>query len=624
MRLLKWASIILGGLLGVVVVVAILAIGIGVFLFDRKQAATVPAGYKRVTAQYVTSADGTRLAVELWLPADLASGKRIPALIKATPYWRAGELTLIGKGLATWLAPDIGTEPDVPVLNQRGYAVATVDVRGTGASFGTIKIMFSDAEVNDYDAVATWITKQPWSNGKVGAYGFSYRGISAASMASLSNPAIKAVAPLFDLTDLYLLGNPGGAYASYLLHAWGAQTRELNLGRPPCAGDTVCEIALKGPKRVDSDTNGALLAAALAEHEKSYNVDACARAAPARDDKICDSGSSLGSVSPLARKAKIEARNLPMFVLTGWLDESSPAQVLHRFNTFANPQEVVLGPFTHGGFQGDDPFAPNGPMAMTFRQQTEAMADFFDRYLRDKPGAPISKSVRYYVIGESRWKTSPSWPPAGSAPVHWYPQASRGLVDTAPDAGSDAYKVDFNATTGSLSGYRGQVDLSQTNYGDRAAADAHLLAYTSAPLATDMEIAGNPIAHVRLASTASDGLLIVYLEDVSPQGRVTYVSQGVLHLVHRKPATPEAAAGSADPLHSYLRADMTAMVPGVAEDVTVAISPIAALIRKGHRLRVTIAGADAVNLERVPAKGDATLTIERGAGTYVELPVMGR
>ncbi len=622
MRALKWIGIGIGGLLGAVIVVAILAIGIGAWLFDRKQAATVPAGYKRITAQYVTSGDGTKLAVELWLPANLAAGKKIPALIKATPYWRARELTWIGKGLATWLAPGIVTEPDVPILNARGFAVATVDVRGTGASFGTIRIMFSDAEVDDYDSVANWITRKPWSNGKIGAYGFSYRGISAANMASLSNPAIKAVAPLFDLTDLYLLGYPGGDYATYLLHAWGAQTRELNLGRVPCGGDFVCAIALKGPKPVDGDTDGTMLAAAIGEHEKSYNVDACARAAPARDDTICDSGQSLDSVSLLARKPRIEARNLPMFVLTGWLDESSPAQVLNRFNTFSNPQEVVLGPFTHGGFQGDDPYAPSGPMAMTFRQQTNAMADFFDRYLWDSPSRPITKSIKYYVIGESRWKSSATWPPAGSVSIKWYPRASHGLSVAAPATGSDAYKVDFAATTGALSGYRGQVDLSRTDYGDRAAADAHLLVYTSEPLAYDVEIAGSPLAHLQLASTSPDGLLIVYLEDVSPKGHVTYVTQGVLHLAHRKLAPTQSTARSADPLHTYLRADMTAMVSGVAEDVTLALSPIAAQIRKGHSLRMSIAGADADNLERLPAQGEVTLTIERGNGTYIELPIV--
>jgi predicted acyl esterase len=135
-----------------------------------------------------------------------------------------------------------------------------------------------------------------------------------------------------------------------------------------------------------------------------------------------------------------------------------------------------------------------------------------------------------------------------------------------------------------------------------------------------MEIVGNPVAHIRLSSTAADGLLIVYLEDVAPNGRVTYVSHGLLRLAFRKLASGDDSAISADPFHTYRRADMMAMTPGTFQNVTVAISPIAALIGKGHRLRIAFAGADAGNLEQLPKAGAATLTIARGDETYVEVP----
>jgi len=618
-RFLKWVGIGFAGLFMLVAVAAISAIVIGTLLFYHRTRATVPAGLARNSSVYVTSVDGTKIAIDVWLPETLKPGQHVPALIKATPYWRSRQLTWVGKALVTFLAPDLAIEPDVEILNARGYAVVVGDARGTGASFGTLKIMFSDAEVNDYSSIADWIAKQSWSNGKIGAYGFSYRGISAANMASLSNPHIRAVAPLFDLTDLYLLAYPGGTFAQYLLTTWGAQTHELNAGLAPCEGSFVCEIAIEGPKPVDSDSDGSMLRAASAAHAANYDVRRCARAAPARDDKICASGLSLSDTSLTARKSRIEGRHLPFFALTGWLDESSPAQVLYRFKTFSNPQEVVLGPFTHGGFEDDDPFGQ--PLDMPYAKQTMLMADFFDRYLRDGPDRPITNSVRYYVIGGGVWRTSPSWPPMNSVMEKWYPDAGHSLTNVAPPAGSDAYNVDFSATTGALSGYRGQVDLSKTDYGDRAKQDMRLLTYTSAPMTDDAEIAGDPVAHLRLSSSAATALVIVYLEDVSPGGRVTYITQGLLNLQHRKLAIRDAS-GSADPFHSYLRRDMGPMTAGVAEDVSIAISPIAALIRKGHRLRIAIAGADANNLERVPAFGDETLTLARGGRSYVEVPVV--
>ena len=617
-KFLGWAGFGIVGLLGLVATIAIAAILIGTLLFDHRASATVPAGFARNSSVYVTSADGTKIAIDVWLPETLKPAQQVPALIKATPYWRGQQLTWIGKPLAAFLAPDIAIEPDVGILNGRGYAVVVVDARGTGASFGTLKTMFSDEEVNDYSAIADWIAKQLWSNGKIGAYGFSYRGISAANMASLSNAHIRAVAPLFDLTDLYLLAYPGGTFAQYLLTAWGAQTRQLNDGLAPCQDSLLCEIAIEGPKPVDADSDGSMLRAANAAHVANYDVRRCARAAPARDDKICASGLSFSDTSLIARKSRVVARHLPFFALTGWLDESSPAQVLNRYKTFSNPQEVVLGPFTHGGFQGDDPFGR--PLDMPYAKQVALMADFFDRYLKDGPDRPIVSTVRYYVIGSGEWRTSPSWPPANSKIEKWYPDIGRSLTNAPPLAGGDAYSVDFNATTGALSGYRGQVDLSKTDYGDRAKQDMRLLTYTSAPITKDLEIAGDPVAHLRLSTSTARALIIIYLEDVSPEGRVTYVTQGLLNLEHRK-LTGLDSGGSTDAFHSFLRRDMAPMRPGTTEDVTIAISPIAALIRNGHRLRIAIAGADANNLERIPTFGDETLTVARGDGSYVELPV---
>jgi uncharacterized protein len=107
-----------------------------------------------------------------------------------------------------------------------------------------------------------------------------------------------------------------------------------------------------------------------------------------------------------------------MFVLTGWLDESSPQQALYRYKTFSNIQSLVIGPFTHGGFMTDDPFFPDHPPGLTYKDQTELMADFFDRYLKNGIIRSAIKSIRYYVNGAGTWRTSPIWPPVDA---RWMP-----------------------------------------------------------------------------------------------------------------------------------------------------------------------------------------------------------
>ena len=616
--ILKWIAIVVGGLVAFAMVAAVGTVAVGALLYEHHANADVPAGYKRDAALYVTAKDGTRIAIDVWLPESLGSGERIPALIEPTPYWRARELSYLGEALAEFLAPALGQEPATAILNARGYAVVGVDARGTGASHGTIKTLFSDAEIADYGSVADWIAAQPWSNGKIGAFGFSYRGVSAANIASLPNSSIKAVAPLFDLTDVYLTMRPGGALNEYLVSAWSTQTRGLNDGKMPCMGSILCPLLFDGPKPADGDTFGRERDAAVAEHAGNFDVADCMRRAVTRDDPVCTSRTSLTTVSLIGRKAQVEARNLPMFALAGWLDESSPAQVLDRFNTFSNPQQLVLGPFTHGGFGSDDPFLLKRPLDLNYKKQTEMMADFFDRYLKDG-GKPITPGVHYYVNGAGIWRDSAHWPPAGSELRKLYPGPGNALVARPPHDNTLLYLVDFTATTGPLSGLRGQVDLSKTDYGDRADADKKLLVFTGEPVATDTEIAGDPVMHLKLASGVSDSLVIVYLEDVAPDGRVTYISSGALRLRHRKAAKPGAV--SADPLHSYLRDDMSLTAPSW-EDVVIAISPIAALVKKDHRIRIAIAGADDGNLERIPDHGTEALSVEYGPTSYVDVPVM--
>jgi hypothetical protein len=250
------------------------------------------------------------------------------------------------------------------------------------------------------------------------------------------------------------------------------------------------------------------------------------------------------------------------------------------------------------------------------------MANFFDRYLR-ADGQPGPSSIRYQILNGGGWRTSASWPPPGVVPQRFYADAASKLSARPPAAedGADAYQVDFGASSGPLSRYQSPVDLSRTAYPDRAAADRKLLSYTSAPLTGDLDIAGNPEADLTVASSRTDGVVIVYLEDVLPSGQVVYLTEGVLRLDDRK--LSKTPVGE-DPLHSYLAADAAPMTPGRAESVRIALSPIAVRMRKGERLRIAIAGADADNLQRIPASGPETLQIERTRATpsFIELPTL--
>ncbi len=123
-------------------------------------------------SRYLSMRDGCRIAVDVWLPEG-AKGP-VPAILIITPYYRRFRLVEGGRGDAI---PNAGKF--VRHLVPRGYAVVVVDVRGTGASFGTRDSFRSPREREDSAEITDWVVAQPWSDGQVGATGISYPGAAS-------------------------------------------------------------------------------------------------------------------------------------------------------------------------------------------------------------------------------------------------------------------------------------------------------------------------------------------------------------------------------------------------------------------------------------------------------------
>jgi hypothetical protein len=74
---------------------------------------------------------------------------------------------------------------------------------------------------------------------------------------------------------------------------------------------------------------------------------------------------------------------------------------------------------------------------------------------------------------------------------------------------------------------------------------------------------------------------------------VTYLTEGLFRALQRKSAVQSALPYSqAEPAKSYRRQDALPTRPGEVEKIDFPVFPLAALIRKDHRLRVSLAGAD--------------------------------
>ena len=68
------------------------------------------------------------------------------------------------------------------------------------------------------------------------------------------------------------------------------------------------------------------------------------------------------------------------------------------------------------------------------------------------------------------------------------------------------------------------------------------------------------------------------------------------------------------------------LVPGEVAEITFGLQPTSVLIRKGHRIRIGIAGHDQGTFVRIPAEGTPTITVARNRtqASWIDLPVLSR
>jgi hypothetical protein len=581
----------------------------------------VPAGHLRNESHYIVMRDSVRLAIDIWYPPDLTTGQRVGTVVYATRYGRAFAATALGRsigGLVASFRHRPAIDQQVEAFNRSGMAVVSLDVRGSGASFGHREMEWSPTEIADYGQLVDWIVAQPWSNGRVGAVGVSYIGNAAELFAATGRRAVRAVAPLFsDFDPAASPTAPGGVLNTGFIHAWGAANAGLDAG-DICRFGRIAGLkcwlvrrVIVGVKPVDGDSGAALLRAAIRVHAASYDVLAAINRAASVRDPLAPSGLSVDSVSPCCgQRQAIERSGVPMFVRAGWLDAGSANGALARFLTQTNPQEVEIGPWSHGGGHHIDPFLPaDTPTEPPMAEQTRTLVAFFARYLtatRDSASVAPVRRISYYTMNDGHWHTTPSWPPAGVAMQRWYLNDGHTLglvpVPTAPDNSSDGYIVDFGASTGTANRWATQEGGGDVIYDDRRIEDAKLLCYTSAVLTRDLEITGVPVATLFIASSATDGAFHVYLEDVSPAGRVTYLTEGALRARDRH-ISLQAPYHTLAPFHSLSAADATPLIPNVMDSLVIELQATSVRLRAGHRLRFAIAGADASTFERIPASG---------------------
>jgi putative CocE/NonD family hydrolase len=573
------------------------------------------------SSRYVAMDDGVRLAVDVYLPEGGGAGdsaRKLPTILLATPYYRRFALSDDAPA-GTEPTPNIARWRDLFVA--RGYALVAVDVRGTGASFGTRDAFRSPRERDDYRIVADWIVSQQWSDGTIGATGISYVGAASDFLASTGHPAVRAIAPLFAVWDTYADHYyPGGLLLNRLAETYDALMVALDHDRR----DLLQQFAyfkdphFRGPQPVDDDPLGHARDAALREHAGNFRMPDFITEFRFREESLpYDPAFSSASFSPYHYAESIPP-DIAVFGVSGWMDGAGYANgAIARFLTLPNRhRHLLLGPWDHGARINVSPWRHDASPGFAL---TGAILRFFDHYIMCRPtGLDAESPVHYFGMHEEEWREAASWPLLETHKT-LHPSADATLTDAAA-SGSDMHDVDFAAGTGHNTRYERIAGYdTRTYYADWQGRDATMLCWTSAPLEQAGLLAGHAVLTLRLAANRPDCAVHAYLAEVEEDGTVRYVTEGMLRALHRQERDPPSAYRAAWPWRSHTRADAAPWVPTKPATMRFALLPTAWRFAKGSRIRLSIAGADSDHFGQVPHGSPPRLTIHRD-GTTLVLP----
>ena len=545
--------------------------------------------------------DGIRIAVDVYVPEGPRPRDGFPTILHLTPYYRRF-------ALREGARPDVEASPNAAASRDmfvpRGYALVVVDVRGSGASFGTRDSFRSPAERADFREIMNWIVAQDWSDGRIGATGISYVGAASDFAASTGHPALKAIAPISAVWDTYKEQfYPGGALLTHLTSGYGEIMEALDWDDRALLKkfSYFANPDLAGPAPVDEDVDGSLAKQAVHGHYANVHMPDFMREFQFRDDHLAhDDSFTTDSFSPHAYASGIRD-DVAIMAISGWMDGGYCNGAISRFLSMSRTANryLLIGPWDHGARVNVSPFRsqpqPEFPVL-------GAILRFFDEHVSgEDTGLSRESRVHFHVMRSETWHGAPNWPATQTEQTLYLTSDHR--LETTPNAtGQDvAYQVDYACGTGKNTRYgRLQVRDVQDYYADWETTEAGRLRFLGEPLETDLTIAGHPLVTLQLTSDQRDACVFIYLEDIGPDGAVCYVTEGMLRALNREIVPSSPSYVTTWPNRDFTRERARPLVPGERAELKFALLPTAWLFPKGHRVGLSIAGADRDNFALWP------------------------
>ena len=503
--------------------------------------------------------DGTRIATDVYRPKD--TSKKYPAIFVRTPYnfnfW----------DVRNGAPRDLSSELEAV---KRGYAYVNMNERGRFFSEGNYDIL--GPPLTDGVDELGWISKQSWSNGKVGTIGCSSTAEWQLAVAAQGHPAFSTMivqgfgAGVGRVDGFYEQGNwyRGGA-VQMLFIAW--LYSQQNQVRPMFSPNATQDELVAASRAFD-------LAAQLppvdwAKTLRTLPVKDIMKAAGGpkgifADHMPVDTGGAMierDPNDPAWYKGGLWHDNMkidiPGFWFMSWYDVSigpNLAAYNHVRKTaspaVADKQFAIIAPTLHCAYRRstENTIVGERNVGDARLNMDELTYGWFDHFLKGEENGVLGKMarVRYYTMGLNKWQTSDTWPPSGAQPMTLF-LSSGGkantlngdgvLVEASPAADSpDRFEYDPLNPVPSVGGNvcctgnaitAGAFDQRQ-NEGRQ-----DVLVYSTEPLKEGVEVSGPIEVTLYVSSDAKDTDFTIKLLDVYPDGKAYNLDETIQRMRYR-------------------------------------------------------------------------------------------
>lgn len=512
---------------------------------------------------HVPMRDGIRLRTEIYRNAGSDAS---PVLFMRTPYSESMQRSL-----------------PIRAALEAGFTVVVQYCRGAFGSEGEL-VAFENEKEDGLDSLE-WIRAGEWCDGNIVMMGQSYLGMTQNAVAG-SRPA-----GLRGMVQMVTTHN----YRDGLAYQQGA----FQLGQG--LGWHVLKVA-----QTFADYP-------LADHEEMHRLlQAFRRLAGTMEDayRVLPSSNlpAINDVLPTWKKWVENETNpdyweafsftedrvmtdVPVLHIGGWFDLFLSG-TLDNYTTISTGaedrkarqlQHLVIGPWSHADQSGNagELFFPAGSSAVFGLEQKQI--GFLKAAVAGEPcGLP---PVQLFIMGANVWRSESEWPLARTDWQDWNLTGQAQL--TPPGENASPGTLDFVVnphdpvpTVGGRTLMQGGIGGGmhyQPGARDQRILDDRIdiLRFASEPLDADLEVTGPVSATLTVSTTAQDADFTVRLVDVYPDGRAMGVTDGILRLRYRD------GMDTTSPVEA-----------GARYTITISLVATSQVFKKGHRIRIDIAGSN--------------------------------